>query len=69
MPYPTGAAVGFTTAPYIVAGCAGASARASDDSKTGEQEDDRDSEKQGTDHRQDLLEEAESAAMAQPTQP
>jgi hypothetical protein len=45
------------------------SARGGDDSKTGEQEHDRGSQKQRTHYRNDLLEEAEPAAMAQPTQP
>jgi len=64
MPYPTGTAVGFTPAPYD-----SVSARGGDDSKTGEQEDDRNAHEQGTDHHQDLSEQAEAAAMAQPTQP
>jgi hypothetical protein len=45
------------------------SARAGDDPKSGEQKNDRDSEQQRTDHNEDLLEEAEAAAMTQPTQP
>jgi hypothetical protein len=71
MPYPMGGTAEFTTAPYMVAGYLSAlvSARAGDDPKTGEQQKDRSSEKQRTDYRQDLLEEAEAAAIAQPTQP
>jgi hypothetical protein len=45
------------------------SARGREHSKAREQKNDRDSKQQWTDHHQNLLEQAEAAAMAQPAQP
>ena len=66
-----GAAPGFTTAPYMVAGDQGGDipARGREHSRAEEQKNDRDSDLQGTDHHEDLPEQAEAAAVAHPSQP
>jgi hypothetical protein len=55
----------------MVAGCPSAlvSVRGGDHPEAGEQENNRDSQEQRTDHDQDLLEQAEAALMAQQSQP